>query len=222
MSPQTQPLSSQPSGQPISQHPDAGKPRPDKAKAILWGALEIFIADGYAAASMDRIARAAKVSKPTLYKYFEDKECLFMSLMQQLLQGKREMLVQALVSPNESISPEAVLRHVAMSVIDSFSADQALLRLMRLMIGESERFPEVAKSFVREIEKPVLETLADYLASQPQLQLPDPMVAARIFAGSLVHYLIIQNVLYGSEILPMERDRMVDGLVDVLTARIKC
>ena len=177
------------------------------------------MADGFAAASMDRIARAAKVSKPTLYKYFEDKEHLFTSLVQHLVQDKRQMLVDAALSTNTNISAEQVLRHVATSVIESFSASQALLRLMRLIIGESERFPKLAQTFVEEIQKPILETLSSFFASQPQLQLPDPMVAARIFAGSIIHYLIIQNVLHGSEILPMERDRMVEGIVDLITAR---
>jgi hypothetical protein len=35
--------------------------------------------------------------------------------------------------------------------------------------------------------------------------------------GSLVHYLIIQKLLYGEEVLPLERDRMIDGLVDLIT-----
>ena len=45
------------------------------------------------------------------------------------------------------------------------------------------------------------------------------MVTARIFIGSVVHYLIVQKVLHGSEILPLERDRMVNGLIALITAQ---
>ncbi len=92
--------------------------------------------------------------------------------------------------------PDEVLRQIATFVTDDFRHDQALLNLMRLII----------------------ESFARYLAAQTQLQLRDPMVTARIFIGSIVHYLLIQNVLHGHKILPLERDRLVDGLVQMITA----
>ncbi len=176
------------------------------------------MADGYAAASMNRIAAAAGVSKPTLYSYFQDKEGLFVALIQKLTQRSNRILFSLPTSPDAQAEPAQMLRQMATSVLEEFSGNQALLTLMRLIIGESERFPHLAQTFVRDIQKPLLEQLAAYLASQPQLNLPDPMVAARIFAGSLVHYLIVQNVMNGSDILPLERDRMVEGLVNLVTA----
>ncbi|MDY7014355.1 MAG: TetR/AcrR family transcriptional regulator [Cyanobacteriota bacterium] len=193
------------------------KGRSDKAEAILAGALQVFTTYGYAAASMDRIAAAAGVSKPTLYSYFQDKEGLFVALIEQLTQNKTQILFALQSAPDLQAPPETVLRHMATSVLTEFSQNKSLLTLMRLIIGESERFPELARTFVREIQKPLLGGLAGYLGSHPQLQLPDPMVAARIFAGSLVHYLIIQNVMHGSDIVPLERDRMIDGLIHLLT-----
>ena len=47
------------------------------------------MACGYAAASMDRIAVATSVSKPTLYSYFQGKEGLFTALIQQVSQTDR-------------------------------------------------------------------------------------------------------------------------------------
>ncbi|MGB3614547.1 MAG: TetR/AcrR family transcriptional regulator [Elainellaceae cyanobacterium] len=194
------------------------KQKSDKAEVILKGALQVFMADGYAAASMNRIAAAAGVSKPTLYSYFRDKEGLFVALLQKLTQRSNRILFGLPTTPDAAAPPDKVLRQMATSVLTEFSDNQSLLTLMRLIIGESERFPSLAKTFVTEIQKPLLEKLSSYLASQPQLNLPDPMVAARIFAGSLVHYLIVQNIMQGSEIMPLERDRMVDGLVNLITA----
>lgn len=54
----------------------------DKEEVILQGALQVFTHQGYAAASMDRIAAAAGVSKSTLYSYFRDKEGVFVALVQ--------------------------------------------------------------------------------------------------------------------------------------------
>ena len=190
----------------------------DKAKTILAGALEVFTTQGYAAASMDRIAKTCGVSKPTLYTYFKSKEGLFVALIQQMTEEHRRML---LVAPNTSTSalpPEQLLQAMAALVIDKFSENRRLLTLMRLVIGESERFPELAKTFVREVKKPMLERLVAYLETQPQLNLPDPMVAARMFAGTLVHYLLVQEIMHGKEILPLDRDRLIAGLVHQMMA----
>ncbi len=191
---------------------------PEKAAVILAGALSVFTSQGYAAASMDRIAKEAKVSKPTLYKYFQDKEGLFFALVQQLTERNQQMRRRLLASTENHRPPDEVLRQIATFVTDDFGHDQALINLMRLIVGESERFPFLAQRFVREIEKPIIENFARYLATQTQLQLRDPMVTARIFVGSIVHYLLVQNVLHGDEILPLERDRLVDGLVQMITA----
>lgn len=193
--------------------------RSEKAKAILHGALQVFMAQGYAAASMDRIAAAAGVSKSTLYSNFQDKEGLFLALVQELTSASRQGVFGLLSQTDLQAPPQEVLRQIAAIMLDNFDQNPSLLTLMRLVIGESDRFPEVAKKFVVEIQKPLLEQLTLYLASQTQLNLPDPAISARIFAGSLVHYLIIQKLLYGDEVIPLDRDRMVDGLIQAIAAR---
>ena len=49
----------------------------EKRRQILDGAREVFRAKGYEGASMDAIAKAAGVSKGTLYVYFTNKDELF-------------------------------------------------------------------------------------------------------------------------------------------------
>ncbi|MEB3357489.1 MAG: TetR/AcrR family transcriptional regulator [Synechococcales bacterium] len=203
---------------PTESNPPApsSKEKPDKAQAILAGALQVFTTHGYAAASMDRIAAAAGVSKPTLYNYFQDKEFLFVALMQQLTENTRQIILNLPRDPDLQAPPEQVLRQMATSVIKEFSQNPSILTLMRLVIGESERFPELSQTFVRETVKPLMERLSYYLASQSHLHLPDPPVAARIFAGAIVHYLILQHIMHGEAILPLESDRMVDGLIHLV------
>ncbi|UAJ71920.1 TetR/AcrR family transcriptional regulator [Synechocystis sp. PCC 7339] len=194
------------------------RPSNDKAEQILDGALKIFTTQGYAAASMDRIAKAAGVSKPTLYSYFQDKEGLFMALVQNLSQSCDPLFPHRPAIADVDLPPEMFLRQLADKALTGFAQNPALLTLIRLIIGESERFPTLAQSFVREIQKPMLENLATYFGSQPQLHFPDPMVAARIFAGSLVHFLIVQKLMQGEDILPLESDRLADGLVALMMA----
>ncbi len=195
-----------------------GKPQSEKSRVILAGALEVFTTQGYAAASMDRIAKAAGVSKPTLYSHFKNKEGLFIALIQQLTEKQNQMLLNLPTELGASIPPEKVLHRIATSVLEGFSENHKLMTLMRLIIGESERFPALALTFVREVEKPLLEKLCAYLGAQTQLNFLDPMVAARIFVGSLAHYMIVQKIMQGETVLPLDRELMVKGLVDQLMA----
>jgi AcrR family transcriptional regulator len=184
----------------------------NKAEAILSGAMQEFMTCGYAAASMDRIAVAAGVSKPTLYSYFQGKEGLFTALIQQMSQSDR-VLDEARFLQNPI---DDSLKLMAIDLLGKLSGEQPLLTLLRLIIGESGRFPELAQTFVRNFEKPNLDKLRDLLTQHPDLNLADPEITARLFVGSIVHYSIVQEMLHGREILPLEPDRFVDGLIDLI------
>ncbi|MEM1292723.1 MAG: TetR/AcrR family transcriptional regulator [Cyanobacteria bacterium P01_H01_bin.162] len=191
----------------------------DKGKAILEGAFQVFLGQGYAAASMDRIAAAAGVSKSTLYSNFQDKQGLFLALMRAVTSANRQVVFELLSKSDLEDRPDVVLRRLANLMLDGLSNNQPLLSLMRLIIGESERFPDVAKTFILEIQQPMIEQLSLYFSSQTQLRLSDPKVAARVFAGSMVHYLLVQRVLHGDAVAPLDRDRMIDGLIDIITSQ---
>src|ERR1700682_2276447 len=61
-----------------------------KRRQILEGARKVFLDLGFDGASMGEIARAAGVSKGTLYVYFADKSRLFEAIVEEetLAQGK--------------------------------------------------------------------------------------------------------------------------------------
>jgi AcrR family transcriptional regulator len=182
---------------------------------MLAGAMQEFVNCGYAAASMDRIAVAAGVSKTTLYSYFQGKEQLFTALIQQMSQSDRVLDAGRFLECPIRDS----LKQLAIDLLDKLTGEQPLLTLLRLIIGESGRFPELAQTFVRNFEKPNLKQLSDLLNQHPDLNLTDPEITTRLFIGSIIHYSIIQEMLHGREILPLERDRFVDGLIDSIVGQ---
>ena len=60
---------------------------PVKRAAITRAALEVFLREGYARASVDAIAASAGVSKRTIYDYYGDKERLFLSTLRDTRDG---------------------------------------------------------------------------------------------------------------------------------------
>jgi AcrR family transcriptional regulator len=190
-----------------SPHPDA-----EKAETILDGATQEFMTHGFAATSMNRIATAAKVSKPTLYSYFQDKAGLFAALIERAIH--RQQMISRLQDPRSlEEPPNLVLKQLATEILAQFTGAQPLFFLIRTIIGESGRFPALARAFVSQTERQNIQVLSQYLANHPQVRVPDPEIAARIFMGTLIHHIITQEILHGQEVVQVDRDRLIDGLV---------
>lgn len=189
---------------------------PEKAEAILAGGMQEFLAHGFAATSMDRVAKSAKVSKATVYSHFQDKEGLFNALIRRLVEGKFSLIFNTASDEMLLADPAIVLTGLANRFLDSGVNDPRFLSFLRVILGESGRFPKLAQAFVCNIEKTAFNTLRQYFTNCPGLNLSDPEATARIFVGTLVHYLIVQEMLHGKDILPMERDRLVENLVNLI------
>ncbi|MBD2338351.1 TetR/AcrR family transcriptional regulator [Calothrix sp. FACHB-156] len=190
----------------------------EKVEQILQGAMQEFLKHGYAGTSMDKVAVAAGVSKATVYSHFQDKEELFKVLLEHLSRQKFNSIFGTEPLQGE---PTIVLRHLGTKALELMVADQQHRALMRVLIGESGRFPELAQMCVRAMIKPVVETLTQYVASHPELKINDPEAVARILLGSLVHFHIVQDVLHGKEILPMESDRVINTMIDLIMNNAK-
>jgi len=118
---------------------------PEKRRQILDGALAVFMAQGFDAASMSGIAAAASVSKGTLYVYFQDKEHLFVALIEREREAQKRALLQALSDGSEM--SDALMRY-----------GEALAKLLthpfavsahRIVIGVAERMPDLGQEFYR-------------------------------------------------------------------------
>ncbi|BAT53303.1 transcriptional regulator [Nostoc sp. NIES-3756] len=181
----------------------------DKVEKILQGAMQEFLANGYAATSMDKVAEAAGVSKATVYSHFQDKEGLFKALIEKLARKRFQSILGTQALQGE---PYIVLRRLAKTALNQMVDDPEYQSFERLLIGESARFPELAQIFVGSIAKPAIETISKYLASRPELNIPDPEATARILIGSLVHFVMTQEIMHGKDIMPMESDRLIDAL----------
>jgi AcrR family transcriptional regulator len=73
---------------------------------ILQAALDCFSADGYAAASVEDICRAAGVSKGAFYHHFESKQALFLTLLDDWLR----MLEVDMEAMKRSTIPETLIQ----------------------------------------------------------------------------------------------------------------
>lgn len=187
----------------------------EKSAAILDGAMRVFLEQGYVGTTMDRVAAAAEVSKPTIYSHFHNKETLFNALIEQWVQKTKWAVVLPEMLQPSAVPPETVLRQIANSILDSCIDSFEKMTFIRLILGESGRFPALGRAFVQHVDKPLLDVLTQYLSVCPELDLPDSQAAAHMFVGSLVFFLMTHVMLHGQDILRMDRDRLVDHLIAV-------
>lgn len=184
-----------------------------KREQILHGALQVFLRDGYEGTSMDRVAAAAGVSKITIYKHFQDKEGVFTALIEQVTTQRFQTVFGDLCVEAD---PAIALRQLAQKLLDMLAIDEEYIAFLRLIIGESGRFPELAQLFVQALPQKVWALLSDYFAAHPDLHTDYPEATARIFMGSLISYVLTQKLLHGQAIAPISQATMIDCLVDTI------
>lgn len=175
--------------------------------------MQVFLQHGYKGTSMDRVAAQAGVSKHTIYNHFQGKEGLFVALIERLV--IRHFQVEFGCELPIADPPEKVLRRMAEILLERMD-DPEYIAFIRLMIAESGRFPDLAQLYMREVICKGDEILTTYFKAHPELELPDPLIAAQIFCGALVSHILRQEVLHGKELGSIARGRLVDGLIQML------
>ena len=105
---------------------------------ILNAATTAFLADGYAATTIEAIARACGVAKRTIYARWSGKPALFKAVLQRLM---TRWLVDA-GDWGEAADLETTLNDAAARILAIALTPEAVA-LNRLLIAESARFPEL-------------------------------------------------------------------------------
>lgn len=114
-----------------------------KFAQVLEGARKIFLRDGFEGASVDNIAREAAVSKATLYSYFPDKRLMFIEVFRtEMTRGVAD--IGALT--NVDLPVDQVLPFIVQMISSHLTSDFGL-RVHRVSVGESERFPALAREY---------------------------------------------------------------------------
>jgi TetR/AcrR family transcriptional regulator len=110
-----------------------GTRSPDTRSRILAAAAAEFAAQGFAATSVDRIARAARVNKAMIYYHFKDKRALYAAILRDIYTavGDRIRVAAAASRP-----PADRLDHVIEAFVRAFDEEQSLLPMFLRELAE--------------------------------------------------------------------------------------
>lgn len=190
-----------------------------KVEQVLEGARQVFFADGFEGANVDDIARAARVSKATLYSYFPDKRQLFIEVIQTECTRQTENAMQSI---DTSAPPQNVLLAAANHMVAMFLSEFSQ-KIFRICVAEADRFPDLGREFYESGPMMARLQITTYLresAAQGHFAISDFDLAADQFV-ELCKSALFPRMVFGiqSEFSDAEIDRVVTGAVDVFIAR---
>lgn len=158
--------------------------RGDKLREhILFAAKDVFRELGFERASMDVIAVRAGTSKRTLYAHFENKEKLFLAVV-ELVRG---LSLYKLKTPGEyGGEPATALTEFCGRFLEILLYE-SVVRMCRVIVAEAARFPEGAARYFDVLFSPAQERVGAYLQATFGLPAEAAAQAAERLLGRLVY-----------------------------------
>ena len=183
-------------------------------------AHRLFLQQGYLATSIDAIlAEAGISSKETLYRHYANKEALFVDVLSSLTMeqpGFSEQLA-ALPAPHDLSSLRQALTQLSRAIL-SMMSQPGYLPLVRMIIAEAPRFPQLGTLFFSTVTQRGLAMLTALLREAREQQIIADLdfdVVTHTLLGGLLTYVLTSLVPVGEAAPPPALDR-ADAVVEVI------
>ena len=183
---------------------------------ILDAALAVFAEKGYSATRMDDIAQRAGVTKGTIYLYFQSKDAVFRSLVQESIGATIEGVTAAAESFEGST---AELLGMILRGIGTFVRTDDRVVLPKVMIAEAGNFPTLAEFYRREVIDRGLGLLTSVIArgiARGEFRPVAPEHAARLCIGPLLVAIFWRTTFGRFDAVPYDLDGLIETHIDVL------
>lgn len=186
---------------------------------ITAAAMTAFAENGYDATRVDDVAKRAGVSKGLLYLYFKTKEDLFKAVIRSFVSPRVAELAAAV--DENTLSAEAFLRGPFLDSIKRVPRSPLKI-LLRLMVSEGPKHPDLTAYYWEQVVSPALEALRKLLAKGTQAgefrrtavgEFPQLLVTPVLF--STIWAIVFER----HEAL--DTDRLLDAHIDLILRAIK-
>lgn len=186
-----------------------------RRQTLLSAALDEFYEKGFSAARMDDIAARAGLSKGTLYLYFASKDALFTDLIESLTEPNL-MLLESVAGDDIDIN-EAVQQVCKLAPL--IVRESELPRLMKVLVSDSQQFPETLRAYRKNVIERVLGILTKVLTTASQrgdIEIGDPSLTARLVVAPIVFSSLWQSLFLADADARFDLDRLFQLHADML------
>ncbi|WP_102145453.1 TetR/AcrR family transcriptional regulator [Mycobacterium hubeiense] len=193
-----------------------------KRQTILSAGRDLFLSNGYQGTSVDAIAAAAEVSKQTVYKHFGDKQELLLAIVDATVDGTVTPFLDRVAKLADTTDLGSDLKALAGDYLRAV-LQEPVVQLRRLIVGEANRMPELARLYYDQAPARMLDAFAacfSRLHERGLLDVPEPSTAAEHFAFLVVGRCIDQALFCGGPQVSadIDVDRHVSAAVRVFLA----
>jgi AcrR family transcriptional regulator len=183
---------------PVTSAPRWRRRKDERPGEIVAAALAVFAERGFAAARLDDIAVRAGVSKAALYLYFPTKQDLFRAVVAEAVAPNLAPIQAAADSYDGPL--EALVR-ILIPTIARAAATPGIGGVVKVVIGESRNFPELARVWHDTLVAKALGAVAGLIAraqARGEVKAGDP----RVFALGLISP-ILMGVIWRETFVPI-------------------
>jgi AcrR family transcriptional regulator len=187
----------------------------DRREQIIAAALKVFSTKGFHKATNKDIAQAAGgISPGLIYWYFKDKEDLFLSIIRE-----RAAIFQLADHPERlmELPPREGLALIGRTYLSVFKVP-GNVAIIRIMVGEAIRFPQIAEMFYKQVASRFLGLLSQYLQHQVdlgRLRPHDTVISARSFLGMFVINVVAREIMRDPSALATPDEQLVATVLDI-------
>lgn len=153
----------------------------ENAERILGEGWRLFQQKGYRGVTVDELCLRCGITKPTLYYYFQDKENLFVQVLQYRLRGFHKE-----VERPGSLAQR--LQYVAANILESFQTEYSTLLRDREHLKKPENLNRIRDSFRGELFGPLFSLMQTGI-DQGQLRPDNPEVLTLVFLGIVNNFI---------------------------------
>ena len=192
---------------------------------LCAAAHRLFLQQGYQATSIDAIlAEAGISSKETFYRYYPGKEALFIDVLGYLTMEQPDFSVKlaALPSPHDLPSLRQALLHLSREIL-SMMCQPGYLPLVRMIIAEAPRFPQLGTLFFSTVTQrglAIITSLLQTARAQQVIADIDFDAVSRMLLGGLLSYAISGLISEEEQTQPPPLER-AEALIEVIMRALK-
>jgi len=201
-----------------------GGGRPTREEAVrrdarlLDVATTLFMERGFDGTSIDAVAEAAGVSKPTVYARYRDKRDLFAAVLRGRIRDWLAPISAAAEAQATEAKPKSIettLHELSRHVL-AHALMPECATLQRILAAQAVQFPELAKlaheeGWLRAVRGVAI--LLRQFAARGQIKVDDPELAAELFLDLLLGQ-PLRTALYGTAIDPKMLERQRQAAVE--------
>jgi len=190
--------------------------RAEFAASVVKAAWRLFVENGYVGTSMDDVAAAVGVSKPTVYEAYRNKQALFEAAIEEVTNEFSPATSEAIANYNGSL---ADLFRAIPGLARSFIKQQRRTEVVRVLVSETRRMPSLVSKYreaLWEAELAAWAKLLERAMDRGEFRRMDPFVGARICVAPAIN-IMIERIMYGDQAVD---DKIVNAFLEEAYAAV--